>query len=80
MGIPSQNLLKGARYQIGENKTCTARNCESVKDDSYAEERMRAVIASRGRTELGLSSAERARHLEVAASSTSRLIEKMGKK
>jgi len=42
--------------------------------------RLRAVIASRGRTELGLSSAEMARHLGVAASSVSRLIESMGKK
>jgi REP element-mobilizing transposase RayT len=39
--------------------------------------RLRAVIASRGRAELGLSSAEMARHLGVAASSISRLIEKM---
>jgi REP element-mobilizing transposase RayT len=38
--------------------------------------RLRAVIASRGRTELGLSSAEMARHLGVAASSISRLIER----
>jgi predicted DNA binding protein len=38
--------------------------------------RVRTVIASRGRTELGLSSAEMARHLGVAASSISRLIEK----
>lgn len=38
--------------------------------------RLRAEIASRGRTELGLSSAEMARHLGVAASSVSRLIEK----
>jgi REP element-mobilizing transposase RayT len=37
--------------------------------------RVRAVIASRGRTELGLSSAEMARHLGVAASSISRLVE-----
>jgi putative transposase len=37
---------------------------------------LRAEIASRGRTELGLSSAEMARHLGVAASSVSRLIEK----
>jgi putative transposase len=37
--------------------------------------RTRAVIASRGRTELGLSSAEMARYLGVAASSISRLIE-----
>lgn len=37
---------------------------------------LRAEIASRGRTELGLSSAEMARHLGVAASSISRLIEK----
>jgi hypothetical protein len=37
--------------------------------------RLRAVIASRGRAELGLSSAEMARHLGVAASSVSRLIE-----
>jgi putative transposase len=36
--------------------------------------RLRAVIASRGRMELGLSSAEMARHLGVAASSISRLI------
>jgi putative transposase len=42
--------------------------------------RMRAVIASRGRTELGLSSAEMARHLGVAASSVSRLVECMGGK
>jgi hypothetical protein len=39
--------------------------------------RLRAIIASRGRRELGLSSAEMARHLGVAASSISRLIEKM---
>lgn len=39
--------------------------------------RLRAVIARRGRTELGLSSAEMARHLGVAASSISRLIERM---
>jgi putative transposase len=38
--------------------------------------RVRTVIAARGRTELGLSSAEMARHLGVAASSISRLIEK----
>jgi len=38
--------------------------------------RLRAVIASRGRTELGLSSAEMARHLGVAASSISRLVER----
>jgi REP element-mobilizing transposase RayT/DNA-binding CsgD family transcriptional regulator len=38
--------------------------------------RLRADIASRGRTELGLSSAEIARHLGVAASSISRLIER----
>jgi REP element-mobilizing transposase RayT len=38
---------------------------------------LRAVVASRGRTELGLSSAEMARHLGVAASSISRLIERM---
>ena len=37
---------------------------------------LRAAIASRGRNELGLSSAEMARHLGVAASSISRLIEK----
>ena len=37
---------------------------------------LRAAIASRGRTELGLSSAEMARHLGVAASSISRLIER----
>jgi putative transposase len=42
--------------------------------------RLRAVIASRGRTELGVSSAEMARHLGVAASSVSRLIESRGKK
>ena len=41
---------------------------------------LRAVIASRGRTELGLSSAEMARHLGVAASSISRLIERMTEK
>jgi REP element-mobilizing transposase RayT len=39
--------------------------------------RLRAAIASRGRTELGLSSAEMARHLGVAASSISRLVEMM---
>ena len=39
--------------------------------------RLRAVIATRGRTELGLSSAEMARHLGVATSSISRLIERM---
>jgi len=39
--------------------------------------RLRAAIASRGRTELGLSSAEMARSLGVAASSISRLVEKM---
>jgi len=39
--------------------------------------RLRAAIVSRGRTELGLSSAEMARHLGVAASSISRLTEKM---
>ena len=39
--------------------------------------RLRAVIASRGRAELGLSSAEIARHLGVAASSISRLVERM---
>ena len=38
---------------------------------------LRAEIASRGRTELGLSSAEMARHLGVAASSISRLIERI---
>jgi len=37
---------------------------------------LRAAIASRCRTELGLSSAKMARHLGVAASSISRLIEK----
>jgi len=37
---------------------------------------LRAAIAFRARTELGLSSAETARHLGVAASSISRLIEK----
>jgi len=37
---------------------------------------LRAAIASRGRNELGLSSAEMARHLGVAASSISRLIER----
>lgn len=42
--------------------------------------RLRADIASRGRSELGLSSAEIARHLGVAASSISRLIERMEKK
>jgi REP element-mobilizing transposase RayT len=42
--------------------------------------RLRAEIASRGRTELGLSSAEMARHLGVAASSISRLIEGMEEK
>jgi REP element-mobilizing transposase RayT len=39
---------------------------------------LRAVIAHRGRLELGLSSAEMARNLGVAASSISRLIEKRG--
>jgi hypothetical protein len=39
---------------------------------------LRSVIAYRGRTELGLSSAEMASHLGVAASSISRLIEKLG--
>lgn len=39
--------------------------------------RLRSAIASRGRTELGLSSAEMARHLGVAASSISRLVERM---
>jgi len=39
---------------------------------------LRAEIASRGRKELGLSSAEMARHLGVAASSISRLIERRG--
>ncbi|MBI3393711.1 MAG: transposase [Nitrospirae bacterium] len=39
--------------------------------------RLRATIASRGRTELGLSSAEIARHLGVAASSISRVIERI---
>src|SRR3990172_2456343 len=38
---------------------------------------LRAVIAHRGRTELGLSSAEMARHLGVAASSISRLIDRL---
>jgi hypothetical protein len=38
--------------------------------------RLRALIASRGRTELGLSSAEMARHLGVAASSISRLVDR----
>jgi len=38
---------------------------------------LRAAIAYRGRTELGLSSAEMARHLGVAASSISRLIDRM---
>jgi REP element-mobilizing transposase RayT len=38
---------------------------------------LRASIAYRGRTELGLSSAEMARHLGVAASSISRLIARM---
>lgn len=38
---------------------------------------LRASIAHRGRTELGLSSAEMARHLGVAASSISRLIDGM---
>ena len=42
--------------------------------------RLRAAIASRGRTELGLSSAEMARHLGVAASSISRLVERMTEK
>ena len=42
--------------------------------------RLRAVIALRSRTELGLSSAEIARHLGVAASSISRLIERMENK
>ena len=37
---------------------------------------VRAAIASRGRTELGLSSAEMARHLGVAASSISRVVER----
>jgi hypothetical protein len=41
--------------------------------------RLRAVIASRGRAELGLSSAEMALHLGVAASSISRLVERMEK-
>jgi putative transposase len=36
--------------------------------------RLRAEIASRGRTELGLSSAEMARHLGVAAASISRVV------
>jgi len=39
---------------------------------------LRATIAHRARMELGLSSAEMARHLGVAASSISRLIERMG--
>ena len=39
--------------------------------------RLRAIIATRGRLELGLSSAEMARHLGVAASSISRLVESM---
>ncbi len=38
---------------------------------------LRAAIASRGRAELGLSSAEMARHLGVAASSISRLVDRM---
>ncbi len=38
---------------------------------------LRATIAHRGRTELGLSSAEMARHLGVAASSISRLITRL---
>jgi Transposase and inactivated derivatives len=38
---------------------------------------LRAIIASRGRRELGLSSAEMARYLGVAASSISRLIDKI---
>jgi plasmid maintenance system antidote protein VapI len=42
--------------------------------------RLRAAIASRGRTELGLSSEEMARHLGVAASSISRLVEKNERK
>jgi hypothetical protein len=37
---------------------------------------LRAEIAQRGRMELGLSSAEMARHLGVAASSVSRLIDR----
>jgi REP element-mobilizing transposase RayT len=41
---------------------------------------LRAVIALRGRTELGLSSAEMARHLGVAASSISRVVERMEEK
>ncbi len=39
--------------------------------------RLRAVIASRSRRELGMSAAEIARHMGVAASSISRLIERM---
>ena len=39
--------------------------------------RVRAAVSSRGRSELGLSSAEMARHLGVAASSISRLVEMM---
>ena len=40
--------------------------------------RTRALIAWRGRTELGLSSAEIARHLGVATSSITRAIERLG--
>ena len=39
--------------------------------------RLRAIIAFRGRAELGLSSAEMALHLGVAASSISRLVDRM---
>lgn len=42
--------------------------------------RLRAVIASRSRTELGLSSAEIARHLGVATSSISRSIQRIEEK
>jgi putative transposase len=41
--------------------------------------RLRALIAARGRADLGLSSAEMARHLGVAASSISRLLERKDK-
>ena len=39
--------------------------------------RLRAIIAFRGQAELGLSSAEMALHLGVAASSISRLVDRM---
>ena len=42
--------------------------------------RLRADIAARGRTELGLSSAEMARHLGVASSSISRMVERIESK